>query len=166
MLNQFINLFWTFLAFMPVVWYWYLRDAGIVILIYVIVSVAVGFLPARFFAKLQLSKSRRAYERLGVRFIAQFVQDGSFSNRISGRKLISRSTIKDEKKLSSYLKTLSMYERYHMECLVFFMITVIDSLFQGLLVFSFILLVLNIIYNFYPIILQQYNRLRVKGIVV
>lgn len=157
MLNQLINVFWTFFAFMPVVWYWYFNQDLPWLIFFVALSVASGFLPGKWYRRLQVSRDRRFYERAGIRFVRELVQDGGFSNRISGKKHFK---VQERNKGVNYLKTIEMYERFHIECLLFFLLTSVHAFFNGLYVFSFIMLLANIIYNVCPILLQQYNRLR------
>ncbi len=60
-----------------------------------------------------------------------------------------------------YLKTIDMYERFHLICGCFFLLTSIHAFACGAWLAGGLILAANGIFNVAAIILQQYNRLRI-----
>lgn len=160
-MNQFINFFWTIICFAAVVVYWISTGLTPGFYIFIAISFIPAILPQKLMAKLQLSKSTRIYERLGVRFICRFVQQGDIANRISRKNKPGYRVIVQKSNPSAYLKTVAMYERFHLMCLLFFLFTTVAALLDGRFVIAMMIMISNIIYNFYPILLQQFNRIRI-----
>ena len=166
MLNQLINVFWTLTSFTVVGVYWglYFTEKGSLGTLYTIIvlSILVYFIPARWLSALKLGKNRRTYERAGVRFVLWFVQNGTFVNRIQQKVTSRRKLITSRKSALAYLSTISMQERYHYCCFVFFILSALSAIFMGKIVLALLILLSNVVYNVYPILLQQYNRLRIN----
>jgi hypothetical protein len=120
-----------------------------------------GFLPEVIFKHLQISYRSVFYERLGARFVQKFVQDGTYINRVMRKNNGVHKVINNRTNASKYLRTIAMYERFHFLCFVFFFLTFINSLFTDQYGPAAFIMVTNIIYNIYPILLQQYNKLRI-----
>ena len=129
--------------------------------LFVAVSLIFGFLPAGFFQSMQLSQSSGFYEKAGVRWVRKFVQNGDVVKRITRKDEKEQRVIKDRKAIEKYLKTIAMYERYHFVCLVFFLLTTFHAAFYKAFVYSAIIFAGNVFYNILPILLQQYNRVRI-----
>jgi hypothetical protein len=160
-MNQFINFFWTILCFTAVLIYWFSGGLSTSFYIFIAISLVPTFIPQKIFDKLQLSYDTRFYERLGVRFIRRFVQHGDIANRITRKgnpayQVISRKTNPD-----AYLKTIIMYERFHWMCFVFFLLTSMEALIESRYLIALIITISNVIYNCCPILLQQFNRVRI-----
>ena len=160
-MNQFINFFWTILSFAAVVVYWLSVGLSPPFYIFIAISFIPVFLSQKLMAKLQLSKSTRFYERLGVRVIRRFVQHGDIANRISRKNKPGYQVITQKSNPAAYLKTIAMYERFHLMCLLFFLFTTVAALLDGRFIIAILIMISNIIYNFYPILLQQFNRIRI-----
>jgi hypothetical protein len=144
-MNQAVNFFWTILCFIPVIAYWFAANSLLWCFIFIGISVVSQFLPV---SQMQLSRNPRFYENFGVKFVRKFVQN----YRI----------IKSKANAVQYMKTIMMYERYHFICFVFLSLTAIYALITSHYTLSVLILIANIIYNIYPILLQQYNRARVS----
>lgn len=119
-------------------------------------------MPARL---LQLSYSPLFYERFGVKLIRKFVQNGELVNRYLGRQKADYKVVKNKAGAASYMRTVMMYERYHLFCFWLFLFTIIYELCNGYLIIAIITASANIIYNLCPVFLQQYNRTRLKRLV-
>ncbi len=154
--NQLINFFWTILCFAGIFIYWY--SAPLVVTLYWFIggSLASALIPTKYY---QLSRRRKYYERLGVKRIRALVQDGSW--RRQGNAALIGSRIQ----AANYLKTVAMYQRFHMICLVFFTLSAGHALAHHRIGLAVIITISNIIYNVCPILLQQYNRARIAAIV-
>lgn len=159
--NQVINFFWSILCIAPIFWFWF--DEGINnIYFYLFLGVAllIGALPPKILDALTLSPYKNFYERLGVKFIRKFVQNGDVINSIdnAGGNVFT----KRKGQLKTYLKTIAMYERYHWICFTFFLLTTLYCFVHNHIKFGILISIANALYNFCPILLQQYNKIRLK----
>ncbi len=162
-LNQLINFFWTMLCFAPLMVFWI--KIGITLHFYLFIASAFifGLLPENVINKLMLSSNKRFYEKLGVKLVRKFVQNGDVVKKVTKKQ--NRSIINGSIQARRYLKNIAMYERFHWICFIFFLFTMIESLLTGYLKLGLTILAANILYNLSSILLQQYNKIRIKKIV-
>jgi hypothetical protein len=161
-LNQSINFFWTILCFAPVIWFWIKEGMDFYFFLFLATSLIVGTLPPKIFNRFTLSSSSNFYESLGVKHIRKFVQNGDFVKTMT--KTQQHLVINGVSKARQYLKTIAMYERFHWVCFTFFFFTAIRCFFAGHLKLGLAITTANIVYNLGSILLQQYNKLRIKKI--
>lgn len=163
-INQVINFFWTAFSFAPVIYYWYLVNSPIWFYSFIGVSLLAGFLPETLFNHLQLSGNPKFYERLGVKKARMFVQNGDWTKKAASAGFQSKKARINKTRSRNYLKTIAMYERYHFLCFVFFTLSALHALITGAPITALIIAACNIIYNAYPILLQQYNKAKILKI--
>lgn len=170
MLNQMINVFWTLISFTVVGRFWgrYFAEGGSIWPLYIILvaSILTYKVPAKWLLALTLSSDRRTYEALGVKTIRWFVQNGTLVARIKQRigsskheRIITRQSIE------AYLKNIVIQERFHYSCFVFFTFSTFSALSTGKIGMALSITFWNILYNIYPVLLQQYNRLRIQSLI-
>ena len=152
MINQIINMGWTIFGFSPVCYFWFLQGVDWSFYVLLVLSLGACLLPESILRYLDISKDLRVYRRLGIKSVRRFVQDGNFQ---SGKK----TGIRD------YLKNIRMFERYHFCCLIFFQVSSVIACYHEQYLLSFSIFICNIIYNVYPILLQQYNRMRIMKLI-
>jgi hypothetical protein len=151
MRNQLLNILWTIVGFFPVCLFWFTTGTDLAFYAFLLFGVVAGCLPESIYIKLQISEDFIDFEKLGIRSIRKFSQSGNFK--------------KDKSKgLKAYLQKLSMFERYHYICLIFFQCSSVYACLQQHIAIALLIFGTNIIYNVCPILLQQYNRLRIFGI--
>src|SRR5688572_29658343 len=149
--NLIINLFWTTVCYIPVVCIWYLYYQPTTLYVSVAVSLSAVFIPAKYFNLLQVSRSRRFYESLSIRSLQSLTQDGRMVSTLA--KMKNQHTRAAHK---NYKSKIAMYESFHMSCLVFFSISFVYAIYQQAFLISLLIFISNIIYNFIPILIQQY----------
>lgn len=159
-LNQFINFFWTILSFTPVLWFWIQDGINPYFYLFIVIALVVGILPEKLLNRLMLSSNRKFYEGLGVKFIRKFVQNGDAVKSMLNNR--NRFIINGVFQARQYLKTIAMYERFHWVCFTFFLLTAIRCFFNGRFNPGVAILATNILYNVSTILLQQYNKIRIK----
>ena len=159
-INQLINFAWTILAFSIVVIYWAQQWNLPELLACLAVSFASIFIPLRCF---RFAKDRKSYERAGILIAGQLVQNGGLVNRIRRRHDPGFRVIRMAS-MTKFLRESVVYERYHLICLFFFLGSAIDAIVRGVYMTGLLIVLSNVIYNVYPVLLQQYYRLRVDGI--
>lgn len=159
-------MFWTMVCFAPVGFYWALYFAekrpAWLLFTSIGISLLISMLPARWLSALTISKDRKFYERIGVTFIRWFVQNGKLVNWVKGKYLLNSGLIHNRKEALNYLGTIAMQERFHYSCFLLFLLSTIDALCIGKTGMALLILLCNILYNVYPILLQQYNKLRIN----
>ena len=161
-LNQLINLFWTALFFSPVLWFWIKEGINLYFGFSLAISLLIGILPEKILNLFVLSSGRKFYERLGVKRIRKFVQNGDMVNAMTDKQ--KHSSIKGKVQAQQYLKTIAMYERFHWICFTFFLLTAISCFLKGYVNLGIAITAANLLYNLGSILLQQYNRIRIKRI--
>jgi TM2 domain-containing membrane protein YozV len=166
MLNQLINIFWTMASFAVFGIYWglYLAEkrSPLVLIAFVVISVLVYAIPARWLSILTLGKNRKFYERIGIKLFRYFVQNGTLVNRIQRKFTAKSGIIHNLREARNYLRTIAMQERFHYCCFILFSLSTVDAFYIGKPGMALLIILFNILYNAYPILLQQYNRLRIN----
>ncbi|MES1249322.1 MAG: hypothetical protein ABUL46_01490 [Chitinophaga rupis] len=159
--NQLINFFWTVLCFSGIIVYWFDSPSVKPLAPYILISLVSAVVPSKYY---QLSRRPKFYERLGVRKIRFFVQDGNWRRLITKNKPAASKLIGSRSQAANYLKTVVIYERYHLICLVFFLLCGFHAFAQHRIGLAIIITLSNVVYNVCPMLLQQYNRARIEGI--
>lgn len=160
-LDQFINFFWTIVCFAPVCWYWYAVGWGAWSWIILGISFLPSFFPDPLLRRMQLAKTRRGFERLGVKAFRKLTQDGDWAKAATHS---AGSTIGNLEAAEKYLSTIRMYEKFHWICGVFFLLTALHAFANGYWMAGLLVTLSNGIFNFAAIVLQQYNRLRIEKV--
>jgi hypothetical protein len=158
-MNQAINSFWTILCFIPVIMVWVSEYSVLWLCVFLVVSVLSQLIPAGL---LQLSLNPQFYERLGVKFIRKFVQHGQYVNQYFRRNDHGHKTVKNKAMAFQYQNTILMYQRFHLICFLFFILTAVYAFALHIYMACVLTFLSNIIYNICPILLQQYNRARLQ----
>jgi hypothetical protein len=169
MLNQSINVLWTLASFVVVGSYWgdYLAENGSLWSLYtiIVISIVAYSIPDQWLSAIALSNKPQTYERIGIRIVLWLVQDGKLVSRIERAwSSKSRSNI-SFKRVAAHLKTIAIAERFHCSCFVFFGLSTVSALSMGKVSAALFITLWNILYNVYPILLQQYIRLRINNII-
>ena len=114
--------------------------------------------------KLQLSDKRKFYERLGVKFAQSMAQNGKFVNALIKRTgHADHYVVRTRNDLRRYRTHILGYQRFHLACLIFFFISMMRALTLDAFDFFIAILIMNVIYNVYPLLIQQYNTLRARS---
>ena len=145
--NQCINFFWTILCFAPVLSFWIKNGIDQRLYIFMAISCLAALTPEQVLNRLQISKRQKFYHKIGIKIVQKLVQDGQWSGD-----------------LRRYLSTIAMYERFHWCCFLFFTATTIYGYPSSNWAWKLGILIANLLYNVYPILLQQYNKMRIKRI--
>jgi len=158
--NQIVNLFWTAICFIPILRLWYLYYHPTILFVSLAVSFLPALIPAEYFSMLQISRNRRFYESLSIKSLQSFTQDGRLVSALAKKKNHDYRLIKKRVIHKNYKSQIAIYERYHMLCLAFFLVSLVYAIYQEAFLISILILISNIIYNIIPILIQQYNKLR------
>jgi len=158
--NQIINLFWTAICSAPVLRLWYLYYHPTILIVSLAVSLLPVLIPFKYFSILQISRSRRFYESLSIKSLQSLTQDGRLVSALAKKKNHDYRQVKQRAVHGKYKSQIAMYEKFHMSCLLFFFISFVYAIHQQAFLVSFLILMSNIVYNITPILIQQYNKVR------
>ena len=159
--NQLINFFWTITCFTGIVIYWWESPSLPIMFLFITISLISAAVPPRSY---QLSRHSTFYVRLGVKKIRLFVQDGGWRHSARDGGPTAEKVVRSRSQAAQYLRTVDMYQRYHLICLVFFTLSVCHALVGHRPGMAILMLASNIIYNVCPLLLQQYNWARIKSL--
>lgn len=142
----------------------YFRGAGEIkwMVIFMIICYLISLIPLPFYDRIQLSSDLNLYKMFGVHIFKKFSTNGDFINRQIKKKYPDYANIKNLESVKEMLKETYIIERAHTVLFVFCLFTNIYAFLSNLLITASILFTGNILFNFYPILLQQYNRNRYK----
>lgn len=158
--NQVLNLFWTALGCLPFLIYWIGRGADQSFYIFLALSFVPVLLPRKVLNLLRISRRRRFYEKLGIRTVRRFVQDGDIIRKAA--PVSHTRALRNVEDARKYLRKSEVFERYHLMGFVFFTLSIIEAIGEvGVLMLSCMVLS-NLIYNVLPVLLQQYTRGRIS----
>lgn len=143
---------------MPVIGYWASADRTWLWVLLLISGSGLLISPQSY----RLSRRRRFYESLGVKWVRHFVQDGDLVTRFNRKRSPGHRVIRNRKAGRNYLRTVSVYERYHFLCFLFFLFSAVHAAWAGRTGMALILVICNVVYNLLPLLLQQFNRIRLE----
>ncbi|HEX4852202.1 MAG TPA: hypothetical protein VFV08_15405 [Puia sp.] len=160
LVNNFFNFFWTILCFIPIIIFWSKEGIDWYFYSSLVLSFIIGILPQRVINLSLISSNPKIYEKLGVKFIRKFVQDGATVGSMTSEKKLT--IVNNLSQARKYLKTIAMYERFHWICFSFFVLTTILCFAKGYTTLGIVLIFANLLYNGCSILLQQYNKIRIR----
>lgn len=158
--NQLINLGWTMLGFAPVVIFWEKHYQPWLLLLSIVLSLLPFFIPASALINFLVSRRRTWYIRIGVKKAQGFTQNGALINRHIRKRTTKYKLITNRKDMIKHRNQMLVYEKYHLACLVFFTLSMLWAGLAQAYQEVILILIANIIYNVYPILIQHYNKLR------
>lgn len=162
--NHFLNLFWTVLFFAPVVWYWYLTGLDSWWYAFLLISGVAIFAPKKILEGLTFSKRPKHFEKWGVKTVRWFAQDGTWASQFKTNTGQGKARIRNAKEARQYLKTIEMYERFHWMCFIFFLLSSFHAFAKGQILLGLLITLANLPFNWGSLILQQYNKLRIRAV--
>jgi hypothetical protein len=134
-------------------------------LIFIGISYLVSRLPATFYDRFQISEDVRIYKLLGVDKFKQLSTNGDLINRRIRKKYPTHRNIINFETIKEKLNETYKIEKSHTVLFVFCLLTNIYAIFTNSIGTAVILFLGNILFNYYPNLLQQYNRIRYKRVV-
>ena len=159
LLNALINLFWTTLCVVPVFVFCWNHAGHRWIYASLAVSAVPYLAPRRALRLIQLNKSPKIYRQLGVPLVSHLSQDGRYVRRFMSRSH-PQTSLRSNATQERMERTTYARERFHLAGAVFFTCVTIVAAVQARLAWTAFLLAANVLYNAYPVLLQQYIRLR------
>lgn len=162
--NQLVNLPWSAICLGPLAYYCYRSMDHSWLYAFLFISFIPLGLPTTVFDRIQLSASTGFYNRLGIRTVRKYTQDGDLINQWLQAKFPGYSPA-NQATLQQHVSRSYINEKFHVGCFSFFLLSSLYALHQGNGVWVAGILISNLIYNLYPILLQQYNRIRLTRLI-
>jgi uncharacterized C2H2 Zn-finger protein len=162
--NQVPNFFWMILNLLPLVYFCSTRASPGYLYIFSGISFLSLFLPVSFFNAIQLSNRPAFYEKIGIRTVRKFTQDGDIINRMIRKRFRGYKVFDYRKEYRKHISKSYFFERFHFSMFMFFSLIIIYSIWMGFVFWALVLFLNNLVFNIYPNLLQQYNRLRLKAL--
>ena len=161
--NTVPSFFWSVVNLVPVSVFCYrYADAWLFWTTLGIASLSI-LLPRTFFKHIQLSSTPAIYRKVGVHFINRFTQHGAIVNQWVRKKYPTYKVVPlNRQAIQRHYRQTYMFEKFHFMLFVFFAVMMCYALVKEYIGWSLVLLVTNILYNIYPILLQQYVRIKLR----
>lgn len=158
--NMIPNLLWSILhlspaaifcfRYMPTLWIY--SGLGVCFLL--------GLLPKAFFNRLQLGSNTGIYKKIGIGVARRYAQDGDLVNKLIRKRFPAYRIMESRTSMQAYIGRTYFYERFHFMVLTFMLFLSVCALLQHRPGWGLLMILNNVLYNLYPMFLQQYNRLR------
>ena len=161
--NMVPNLFWSILNLVPVSVYCFNHVEQKNLYLFLAVSLFPLLVKRSFLDKIQISKSAANYQKLGVPVVNRFAQNGAIINNLMKRKFPGyRSVTSRKSSIAALINQTYVFEKFHWILFIFFFLIIIYAILNRQVVWACVIFVNNTLYNFYPNLLQQYIRLKLR----
>ncbi len=145
----------------------FLRGEGKIkwMMAFIAVSYFVSWLSKTFYDRLQISTDLEFYRTWGVGTFKKLSTNGDFINKIIRKKYPAHRNVTNLETIKEKLNESYAIERAHTVLFVFCLLTNVYALGTNSIGTAIILFAGNILFNYYPMLLQQYNRIRYMRVV-
>jgi hypothetical protein len=118
--------------------------------------------PDSYYRAGQSKGARRVYEFLGIRYFKRFVANGDLVNHLARSRIPQHRVLPGRGDLAEFAERTRAVERAHLVLLLFSLFTAIYSARVGSYCWAVCLIAGNVVCNLYPVLLQRYNRARIR----
>ena len=160
--NMMLSLFWTMLNGIPVLYFSYVY-IPLRLTIWVLIGASITyFLPHRWLDRMRISASDRIYKMLGIKTVRKLTQDGDWVNRYIKIRYPNASSTPKRQKFRHLRQKFYFLEKFHLHLMVYFLFASGYAVYLEKYLWAVVVLFCNVLYNIYPVLLQQYNRIRLR----
>lgn len=132
------------------------------LLVFIIVCFVFSRVPASYYNRFQLSQHLAFYKKLQVHHFKRYATNGDLINKRIRRKFPQHRNIYNYNSFNQKLKETYIIEKSHSVLFLFCGMTSIYAFIMRDWGTAILLAMGNFIFNYYPNLLQQYNRIRYK----
>jgi hypothetical protein len=132
---------------------------------FLVISYFVSRLPKSFYDRFQISRDVKIYKKLGVDKFKKLSTNGDLINRRIRKKYPTHRNVANFETIKEKLNETYTIEKSHTVLFAFCLLTNIYALWINSIGTAITLLIGNILFNYYPNLLQQYNRIRYLRVV-
>lgn len=134
-------------------------------IIFIAVSYLISRLPKKMYDQFQISSDLEVYKKLGVDKFKKLSTNGDLINRTIRKKFPAHRNVTNIETVKEKLNETYVIEKSHTVLFVFCLLTNIYAILTNSYVTAIILFLGNILFNYYPNLLQQFNRIRYKKVI-
>jgi hypothetical protein len=140
----------------------YVRGAGEFtwLVLFIGISYLISRLPRTIYDRLQISTDLTIYKNLKVDLFKKLSTNGDFINKRIRAKYPAHRNVKNLESIQEKLSETYSNERAHTVLFVFCLLTNIYAVLTNSVGTAILLFIGNLLFNYYPNLLQQYNRIR------
>ena len=160
--NAAANVLWSLFAFAPVSIFCHRFMERTWLLAFVMASLIAFMVPAPILRYMELSSAVTTYRKLGVHWVNHFVQHGTLINHLLRRSYPEYRRIRSRTRTAYLRGSTYVQERFHWAVLLFFLLSSLYGITHGHPGWALLITIMNVVYNLYPIWLQQYVRVRLN----
>jgi hypothetical protein len=160
--NSVPNVFWSAVSFLPISLFCYQRMDRVWLCVFGAASLLAYVLPVSCLRRLELSSKPDVYRRLRVHWVNRFVQHGTLVNRLLRQRNPRYRRIRSRAAALSLVRATYHQERFHWAIFLLFLLSSIYAVVNSYAGWALLIMLSNVIYNLYPIWLQQYIRMRLR----
>ncbi len=164
-LNGLINLTWTGLFFSPILVFWISHFHPWPMAFILLFGFVPFFVPYRWYGQLQICHNRGFYESLFIHHFQKLTQDGAWVKSLQEKYSGTPSYREKRENRRKLLGKIRAYETFHYVCFLIFFGTTIYAMMLGSPLLALLITAANLLYNLVPILIQQYNKSRIRSII-
>lgn len=159
--NMLANLFWSVPSLLPLTVYCYRYVSLNLLFLFLVPALLFLFLPNHLFNKMQAAKATFFYKRIGVDLVNCFSQNGAVIHRLLKKRFPAYKAVRySQDSIKRLVSQSYVYEKFHFAAAVFFTLLTLQAFTTNLFGWATVLTLINVVYNVYPILFQQYVRLK------
>jgi hypothetical protein len=132
---------------------------------FLVISYFVSRLPKSFYDRFQISTDVNIYKKLGVDKFKKLSTNGDLINRRIRKKYPTHRNVTNFETIKEKLNETYTIEKSHTVLFIFCLLTNIYAVWANSIGMAITLFIGNILFNYYPNLLQQYNRIRYLKVV-
>ncbi|RPD49429.1 hypothetical protein DNI29_01090 [Hymenobacter sediminis] len=163
--NAVPSVFWSVVGLVPLSVFCYRHLAQPWLYGFLMGSGLLYLIPKSWFRWWQLSARLAVYRRLGVPLVNHFTQHGTLINQLIRVRYPRYRHVGTRASVRALIGGSYHMERFHLALFVFFLLISGYAAVRGQAGWALLLSGLNVLYNLYPIWLQQYLRIRLGAAV-
>ncbi len=163
--NQGINVVYSVIFLTPVVIFWMDHYQTTYFMSVLGASLLMFILPNKVYEYVQLSNSKKFYRVLGIPCFQRYTQQGLFAQKLINYINGNQTNSPTPRNVSQLKSQIRNFESFHYVCFIFFTLTNVYALYHGEVFLSLIIFLTNVLYNIIPILIQQYNRIRLNTMI-
>jgi hypothetical protein len=163
--NSVPNFLWSALNLIPIAVFAYRFIEPKYLYLFIVASLTPVFISNSYLDKLKFAKTRTAYKKMGVEVINKFTQNGAIINAMVRKKFPHyRGVQPNSRSVKKLIGQSYMQEKFHWLMFLFFILVMLYAFYDQHILWALIILITNLFYNVYPILLQQYIRLKLSSV--
>ena len=130
------------------------------LILFIGISYLVSRLPKTFYDHIQISTDLKIYRKLGVDLFKKLSTNGDLINRSIRKKYPTHRNVTNLETIRQKLNETYVVEKSHTVLFVFCLLTSVYAFVMNSPEIAILVFLGNIVVNYYPNLLQQYNRIR------